>query len=674
MVRHLEGLNAEQRRAATTTEGPLLVLAGAGTGKTRVVTARIAHLLHEGVGAERVLALTFTNKAAAEMRARVAALVGAKRGRALFAGTFHAFCARTLRAHAEAAGLPESFTIADASDQLAAVRSALRGLAPANGPAAPAPLLARISLLKSRLAGPERALEEAGDAREAHFARVYALYEEHLRRTRTVDFDDLLLFTVRLLSRRARVRDALRARYRYVLVDEYQDTNAPQYEIVRLLGAKHRNVCVVGDDDQSIYGWRGADVSRILGFDRDFPGATVVRLETNYRSTRPILEAANAVIRNNGARHEKSLRAAAGDGPPVRVFRAEDEEREAEEVVRDVCALVQRRAARLGEVAILFRTALQSRPFEAELRRRSIPYVLVGGMSFFDRKEVRDLVAFLRLVANPDDEMSLLRVADRPPRGVGRTALDRVLEHAAKAGLRPSEVLARAGEVEGVAGATADAIARFYAALAGARRPGVAATVRAVIEAVDYRTEVERCYEDPLARQARWAAVEEVCGLAESHERREARPSLARFLEELTLSGEDDGTPEDASRRDALTLMTLHAAKGLEFAHVYLAGVEEGLLPHAKSLEGNALEEERRLLYVGITRARRHLTLTYAKRRAHRGRRTEVLPSRFLFEMRGETPPESWRPWGATPPAEAPARRPPTRPGARRRARRGSSA
>jgi DNA helicase-2/ATP-dependent DNA helicase PcrA len=480
---------------------------------------------------------------------------------------------------------------------------------------------------------------------------VWEKYDAQLRRSRALDFDDLLLYALKVLHARGGPREALRARHRYLLVDEYQDTNGPQYEIVRELAGGHRNLCVVGDDDQSIYGWRGADVKKILGFERDFAGATVVRLETNYRSTQPILEAANRVIRNNPSRHEKTLRAHQGTGPPVRYVRADDETGEAERIVREIRALVEDGQAALGDVAILFRTGPQARVFEAELRSERVPYVLVGGMSFFDRKEVRDVIAYLKLLVNPDDEVALLRVINCPPRGIGKASIDRVLEFAASHEVPASAAFVRASEIDGVPAAATDGAAAFFAALERVRRqPGrLVERVAELLEAMSYKLEVERCYDDAGMREARWAAVEEVLNFAENHERRHAGDegrSLTRFLQELALEADDDPTVADETGRAAVTLMTLHAAKGLEFPRVYLVGVEEGLLPHRRAVAEDTIDEERRLTYVGITRARRHLTLSWTKTRARHGHRLDTMPSRFLYELRGEQPPKGWVPEG----------------------------
>ncbi len=659
----LQGLNPEQRKAVTTLDGPVLVLAGAGSGKTRVITVRIAWLLKQYVSPTNILAMTFTNKAAAEMRERVAKLIGKKRADELTVGTFHSFCVRVLREHGAAIDVSPKFSICDASDQMAALKGALRELRIGEAAIQPSALQAKISLLKNRLVTSAQFLETAADDRDELVGRAWQRYEEHLRRARTLDFDDLLTMTLRLLREAPKVRESLAKRYRYVLVDEYQDTNAPQYEIVRAIAGTHRNLCVVGDDDQSIYGWRGADVQKILGFERDFAPATVVRLETNYRSTEPILQAANKVIAHNPNRHGKTLRSALGAGEPVAIQRLEDETAEADHVAIEIQKLVARGAAKLSDCAILFRTATQPRAFEAQLRARAVPYVLIGGMSFFDRKEVRDVLAYLRLVDNSDDEVSLLRVINCPPRGIGKSTVERVLEFATSHGTSVNRAFDQAAEIEGVPPAAIEAALSFRDKLATftkrSERADLVSLVRGVIEAVDYRTEVDRAYPDAPTREDRWSTVMEIVNFAENHARRKSGATLSSFLEALTLSADDQKEESPTQTRDAVTLMSLHAAKGLEFPRVFLVGVEEGLLPHARSVAEDTVEEERRLMYVGITRAQRVLTITITKTRAKYGTRVESMPSRFLFEMTGQKPPKGWRALGADSAAKGEEAQPP---------------
>jgi DNA helicase II / ATP-dependent DNA helicase PcrA len=641
----LASLNPAQREAVSTTEGPLLVLAGAGTGKTRVITTRIAYLLSRGVDAGNILAVTFTNKAAGEMRERVSHLAGPQ-AKGITVGTFHAFCAKVLRDHGHALGLPKKFAICDASDQLSAVKSAMRELRVHETAMHPSALMARMSLAKNRMETPEGFLAAGTSGRDQLVGSVWQRYREFLARTRSLDFDDLLLETVRLLREHDAVRAHYRQKYRYVLVDEYQDTNHPQYEIVKQIGGTHRNVCVVGDDDQSIYGWRGADIQKILGFHRDFEGAKVVRLQTNYRSTRPILDAANAVIRKNAARHEKALESARGHGEPVRFTRLADETAEALFVVREMRNLLRLEEAKPQDFAILCRTQVQFRPFEGELRANGLPYVVSGGMSFFDRKEVRDIVAYLKLAVNPRDETSLLRIINTPARGVGKASLDRVLAFATNEGITAGEAFERASEIEGLSPPAVGGYRKLREAIdgSGLSDAGHQLVVRLerFLETIAYRDEVTRLYTDPMTREARWAGVLEVLNFAENHVRRSSEPSLHGFLEDIALTSGDAPGEQTEVRKDAVMLMTLHAAKGLEFPHVFLVGMEEGLLPHARAVAEGAVEEERRLAYVGITRAMKTLTMSFAFERAKHGRLARSVPSRFLFEAQGEELPAGW--------------------------------
>jgi DNA helicase-2/ATP-dependent DNA helicase PcrA len=661
MEKLLEGLNEAQREAVRTIDGPVLVLAGAGTGKTRVITVRTGWLLAHGIAAENVLAMTFTRKAAGEMRERIGKLVGAKRAEMLTIGTFHAFCARYLRDHARAAGLPPNFTICDASDQQAIARAVLRELHVGTTTMQPSALQARISLAKNRLETPEALLERPGDDRDELVARGWRKYEEQLARARMLDFDDLLLVTCRVLTQDAALRRELETRFRYVMVDEYQDTNGPQFEIVRAISGKHRNLCVVGDDDQSIYGWRGADVQKILSFEKHFPRAKTVRLETNYRSTQPILDAANRLIGNNPKRHEKTLASSLGPGETIRYVRGEDETGEADWIAYEISQGVRDRRLRHGDCAVLFRSNTQPRVFEQQFRARGLPYVLVGGMSFFDRKEVRDVLAYLRLAANANDEPSFLRVVNCPPRGVGKGTLGKALEFATARGISIVEAFERGGGSEGWNEAAVQSVHGLREKLArfGAKDPGrtLVHWMRELLEAVDYRSEVDRAYPDAKTREDRWNAVTQVLDMAENHVRREPRAGLTTFLESLTLSAEDPRDEGETPKKDAVTLMTVHAAKGLEFPRVYIAGAEEGILPHARSVADDTVEEERRLMYVAITRAQRVLTVTWAKSRSKYGTRVETSPSRFVFEMRGEAPPKGWRGAGAASEAPTPGKR-----------------
>jgi DNA helicase II / ATP-dependent DNA helicase PcrA len=665
MSKLLEGLNAEQRLAVTTLNGPLLVLAGAGTGKTRVITHRIAHMVAKGVPATSILAMTFTNKAAGEMKERIARLVPGAASDGLTVGTFHSFCAKALRQFADKAGVRRNFGICDADDQLVAIKQAMRQLQIPEQKIQPRVCLARVSLLKNRLITAKKLIGSSDDWEDI-IGRVYEQYDRQLRTSGVVDFDDLLLYMVKLLKD-PKTLELFRKRYRYLLIDEYQDTNGPQYEIVKQIGGKHRNVCVVGDDDQSIYGWRGADVSKILHFEKDFPKPVVVRLETNYRSTNEILEGANAVIRNNGSRHEKSLRSAAGSGAPIRITKTDDEQLEAQFVVEDLVERVRETNSPLGEFAILFRTQVQPRLFEMQLRQKNIAYNLVGGLSFFDRKEVRDVLAYLRLIANPADELSLLRVINTPARGVGTTSVEKALAVAAEKRLPLANVFLRGAEFPALQSGAVAAVQQFLGTLGNLRNmtsgPQLVELVKRLLVDVRYGEEIVRCYPDEGTRTMRWDAINEIMNMVEMHVRQRKNASLTSFLEDLALTATEEAEDEAESRSDRVTLMTLHSAKGLEFGEVYLVGMEEGLLPHAKSIQDGGIEEERRLAYVGITRARRRLTLTYTGSRAKYGQRTATIPSRFLYELRGKKPPTLEKP------VPAPKPEPPKK---RRRKRRSS--
>ena len=659
MSRFTKGLNPEQRTAVETTEGPLLVLAGAGTGKTRVITHRIAHLLDRGVNPRSILAMTFTNKAAGEMKARIGSLVSRKAAGDLTVGTFHSFCVKALRRHAGKVGVRPNFGICAPDDQLAAMKQVQRELQIPEADLNPRVSLGRVSLFKNRLTGPE-ALMASEDEHESNLGHAYQRYDLALRASGLLDFDDLLLYMVRLLDDE-KLRGRFQKRFRYLLVDEYQDTNGPQYEIVRRIGGEHRNVCVVGDDDQSIYGWRGADVSKILNFEKDFPRATVVRLETNYRSTEQILAGANAVIRHNTARHEKALRSAAGAGEEITVTRLPDEESEAAWVVEDILDRVSRDRNPLGDFAVLFRTAVQPRAFETQLRRHGIPYNLIGGMSFFDRKEVRDMLAFLKLVANPDDELSLLRVINVPPRGIGAGSIEKMLAVSARNQTSLAEVIRRGESFPELPAGAAGAARRFLRTLEDLQPlqegTDLVRLVRELVKAVDYDAEIRKRYADEVTRTKRREAVAEIMNMAEAHARRDRKANLVSFLEDVALTA-DDRDEEDEADDDRITLMTLHSAKGLEFNQVYLVGAEEGLLPHLRSIQDGTIEEERRLAYVGITRARRRLTLTCTRTRARYGQRATVRPSRFLYEMRGKEPPPEVIEDAEPAPAKLPAKKP----------------
>ena len=634
-------LNPAQREAVCTLSGPLLVLAGAGTGKTRVVTHRIAELIRQGTAAERILAVTFTNKAAAEMQQRASALLGKRIPQRPEISTFHSLCVRILRRQIQHLGYPPQFTICDRHDQESVARAVLREINVPNESLRPGDLLYFIGRWKTASVDPQQAAATAQTDKEHLAAAGYRRYQKTLRARGAVDFDDLLVFTQDLFARFPGARKAEAARFSQLLIDEYQDTNENQYRIVRALAAAHRNLCVVGDDDQSIYGWRGAEVAHILRFKHDWPEAKVVRLEDNYRSTAEILGLANKLIVFNRERHEKVLRAARPGGEKPRIVQCQDETDEARQIVADLQSRLRAPGAQPRDFAILFRTNEQPRPFEMELRRVGLPYVLVGGMSFYDRKEVRDILAYLKLLVAPHDEPALLRVINNPPRGIGPATVTALLEQAVKQGKPLWEVMHEASD--SLNPAATDAIGKFQAMIARNQQrlehDSLVEVAGDLIQEIGYRRELARLYKDPNEEQTRWAAVEEVVNALGRYQQRAKRPRLAEFLDEIAVGDREDADEKESQlARNAIALMTLHSAKGLEFPQVYLVGMEEGLLPHHRAVTdgGAAIEEERRLCYVGVTRAQDRLTLSLALGRMKWGKSRPTDPSRFLFELTGQ--------------------------------------
>jgi DNA helicase-2/ATP-dependent DNA helicase PcrA len=666
-------LNPAQLDAVRTLSGPLLVLAGAGTGKTRVVTYRIAALIRKGIRPERILAVTFTKKAAAEMQQRAATLLGGKggsngrprRGKQAETprpeiSTFHSLCVRILRRNIQRLGYPEKFVICDRNEQESQARTVLRELRAPSAALAPGDLLGFIGRWKTLGMRPDDALSIARGDREDLAAAGYRRYQDNLKKIGAVDFDDLLLLTEEVLGKFAPVRRAESARFDHVLIDEYQDTNHSQYHIVKALAKDHRNLCVVGDDDQSIYAWRGAEVTHILRFQNDWPGAKVVRLEDNYRSTEAIIDYANTLIAFNRQRHEKTLRAAKKGGDRPGIMQCKDETDEATRIVGHIRAILDTRKTQPRDIAILCRTNEQPRSFETELRRANVPYVLIGGMSFFDRKEVRDLLAYLKVIDNPHDEPALRRIINTPPRGIGDTAQKRLLDEATRQGKFLWDVLADAIVVDGIDAKTSDSVQRFVQLIEKFRaelsKHSIAQLVAHVINETAYRDMLAKLYPDPQERESRYNSLEEIINAAASYESRRSKKSvcLSGFLDDVMLNEQDDSDDKESQlERNAVALMTLHSAKGLEFPRVYLVGMEEGILPHKRSIEveGPAIDEERRLCYVGVTRAREHLTLSFALTRRKWGKPRPTAPSRFLYEMTGQA--ENFRPEGADRPGVA---------------------
>ncbi len=639
-------LNPPQREAVRTLSGPLLVLAGAGTGKTRVVTHRIAELIRQGTSPERILAVTFTRKAAGEMLERASALLrtkGRKQKLRPQISTFHSQCVKILRRHIDKLGYPARFTICDRGDQESEARGALREIRCPNESLRPGDLLAIISGWKSRSVEPAQAASVAETDKEHLAAAAYRRYQNNLKTKGVVDFDDLLLLVQRLFAKHAAVRREEASYFDHVLIDEYQDTNQSQYQIVRGLAMGHRNLCVVGDDDQSIYGWRGAEVEHILRFQEDWPDAKVIRLEDNYRSTSAILDYANTLIAFNRLRHEKVLRAARAGGTRPRVLQLPDENQEAEKVVGDIQHLLSQPGVAARDFAILCRTNEQPRSFETALRKAKLPYVLVGGMSFFDRKEVRDLLAYLKIIENPHDEASLLRIINTPSRSIGNSTVKSLVEAATSRGGHIWDLLPTAGNEGILAPAAAQAAQKFHTLIESLRTIGPGCKlqdlVSLVVEKTNYRNELNRIYPDPNDRDTRNASLEEVINAAANYQGQSKETDLRGFLDEVALGGQDTNDDKDKQlRNNAIALMTLHSAKGLEFPYVYMVGMEEGILPHKRSIaaDGNAIDEERRLCYVGVTRAQEQLTLSFSLTRRKWGKAHDTVPSRFLYEMTGQ--------------------------------------
>jgi DNA helicase-2/ATP-dependent DNA helicase PcrA len=623
----LRGLNPEQREAVLHAKGPLLVLAGAGSGKTRVITHRIARLVEAGADPRGIVAVTFTNKAAEEMRGRVQKLVGAAVPVG-FVGTFHSWSLRFLRRNHAAAALPPRFSIADSADSLALVKEAMSELGLSEQMLPPGSVRSRISHAKNALVSAKEFESAQSDFAGERIAKVYWLYEKTLAAAGALDFDDLILRSVRLLESRGDVLASERRRTRHLLIDEYQDTNVSQDALVRFLGEGADSFCAVGDEDQSIYRWRGAEVEHILRFDEDFPAARVVALERNYRSTAKILEAASAVVSHNRRRRPKRLRADRGEGSRVRLWLFDEDRSEAEAVAREIGSA--ERAP--SEVAILYRTNAQSRSFEEELVRRRIPYVVVGGMKFYERAEVKDALSYLRLAVRPDDDLAFRRVVNVPARGIGAATLDRISSASAAAGRSWWEVSGEA--LPGLADRARVALRRFRTLVLDLQEKAESYSPSALLEHLLEASGYAALYEGSEEREdvARRENLQELVSSAREFERRNAEgAAIAEYLDAVSLATDADAVPAGGG---AVTLSTLHAAKGLEFKAVYVVGLEEGYLPHGNSGDdAEELEEERRLLYVGMTRAEDQLTLTLAERRLVYGKVQFRSPSRFLDEL-----------------------------------------
>jgi DNA helicase II / ATP-dependent DNA helicase PcrA len=638
---YLSDLNPAQREAVLATEGPVLVVAGAGSGKTRVLTHRIAHLVTAcGVKPNEILAITFTNKAAGEMKRRLESTLGDVAQR-MWVMTFHAACGRILRREAPRLAYRSNFTIYDQADQVRVVKAIVEeeGWDPKRF--VPRGIHAQISSAKNQLVGPEEYAQRVGSFYEQTVAAVYDRYQRRLHASNAMDFDDLLMRTVEVLENHPDARDKWQKAFRYVLVDEYQDTNHAQYRLLQLLAGAHGNVFAVGDPDQSIYAFRGADIRNILEFERDFGGAQVIALEQNYRSTNAILRAANSLIANNRERKPKNLFSELGEGDPVRALEVEDEHAEARFVASELAGLFDEGYAG-AEIAVFYRTNAQSRVLEDVLVRQEIPYQVIGGPRFYERAEIKDAVAYLQVIDNPFDAVSLTRIANRPRRGIGDASIARLQVYADAQGLSLFEALDHAEEA-GVGGAPLKAVRRLHTLLqelmAGALELPVSELLEKVLDRSGY-IEALRA-ERTIEAQGRIENLLELGGVTLEYQEAAESPTLSEFLQQISLFSDQDALAEEGTR---VTLMTLHNAKGLEFRAVFLVGMEEGVFPHARSVEEQGIEEERRLAYVGLTRAQERLTLTHASTRSLWGSRDYRTPSRFLEELPDEIEHERLRP------------------------------
>ncbi|MGP4080068.1 DNA helicase PcrA [Pseudalkalibacillus sp. R45] len=637
--RLLSGLNPEQKKAVKHTEGPLLIMAGAGSGKTRVLTHRIAYLLVEkGVAPWNILAITFTNKAAREMQSRVATITGPV-AESIWISTFHSMCVRILRRDSDRIGINRNFTILDATDQLSVIKQALKDLNLDTKKFDARGILGTISSAKNELKTAADFQKTAQGMYEEVAADVYEVYEKQLRKNHALDFDDLIMSTIKLFQRVPEVLEHYQRKFQYIHVDEYQDTNRAQYVLVNLLAERYRNLCVVGDSDQSIYRWRGADIANILSFEQDYADAEVILLEQNYRSTKRILQAANEVIQNNTGRKPKNLWTDNTDGQNISYYQADSEHTESYFIVGKIKEML------LGErkpsdVAILYRTNAQSRVIEEALVKSNIAYQIVGGTKFYDRKEIKDILAYLRLIANPDDDISLSRIINVPRRGIGASTLDKIVQHAAMHDLSIMDAL---GEVElmGLSARFVNALTEFRDQVMNWSKMqeylSVTELTEEVLEKTGYKDALKK--EKTIESQSRLENLDEFLSVTQEFEKQNEDKSLIAFLTDLALIADIDKMDDDEEdkKKDGVVLMTLHSAKGLEFPVVFLMGLEEGIFPHSRSLfDDDEMEEERRLAYVGITRAEEELFLTNAKMRTLYGKTTMNAPSRFINEIPDE--------------------------------------
>ena len=629
----LTGLNKEQQQAVQHTEGPLLILAGAGSGKTKVLTVRVAHLLAQGVNPYEILAITFTNKAAKEMKSRVEGLVGDVANR-IWLSTFHSFCAKFLRFEIDSfLGYNSNFTIYDTSDSQAVIKAALKALNLDDKYYPVGAMIAAISDAKNQLLFTSDFRKQARDFYQQKVADVYEYYERELRKNNALDFDDLLLVAVKLLQSNAAVLDKYSHRFRYVMIDEYQDTNHAQYLLAKLLASHWKNIAVVGDADQSIYAWRGADIQNILDFEKDYPNCTSIKLEQNYRSTKIILDAANAVIDNNEGRPEKNLWTDKTEGAKIQHFTAQSEHEEAAFIGDTIAKKHDIHDVPYGDMAILYRTNAQSRVLEEALIKRALPYTMVGGTKFYDRKEIKDVLAYLRVLYNPFDDLSLLRIINVPKRSIGVTTVAKLQEYARANGTSLFMTLTQLHLIDSIKGKTKEKLEEFgiliFTLVSEMENRTVLDILESILDRTGYLAQLEEST-DPQD-QARAENIGELLSVAKDFQDTNPSGTVEDFLEQVALVNDVDSFEQEESK---VTLMTLHAAKGLEFPIVFLCGLEEGLFPHSRTLMNpEEIEEERRLAYVGITRAEKELYISNATTRTVFGRTSSYLPSRFIDEI-----------------------------------------
>ncbi len=635
----LQGMNPEQEKAIKTTDGPLLIMAGAGSGKTRVLTHRIAYLLVEKeVYPSKILAITFTNKAAREMRERIDKILGPGTGESMWVSTFHSMCVRILRRDIDRLGFSRSFSILDTSDQLTVIKNILKEQNIDPKRYDPRSMLNAISSAKNICIDEETYEAQMNEHNpfEKTVAQVYKAYQKRLRKNQSLDFDDLIMTTLTLFKRVPDVLEYYQNRFQYIHVDEYQDTNKAQYELVQLLAQKFKNICVVGDSDQSIYRWRGADIQNILSFEKDYPEAEVIMLEQNYRSSQRILQAANDVISNNQSRYPKVLRTENMEGEKVELFRATDEQQEAQFVVQKIQELMELENRTLNDFAILYRTNAQSRVMEEVLVKSNMAYTIVGGTKFYDRKEIKDLLAYLRLIANNDDDLSLSRIINEPKRNIGATSFERMAVYALE---QDRSILDALNEVDfmGLPPRAVKSVVEFHSLIRNLTQMqeflSVTEIVEQVLDKTGYRAMLKN--ENTIEAESRLENIEEFLSVTKAFEEKSEDKSLVAFLTDLALISDIDKLDEDQDvSQGNIILMTMHAAKGLEFPVVFIIGMEENIFPHARSIGDNEeMEEERRLAYVGITRAEERLFLTCAQARTIFGRGSYNSPSRFIGEI-----------------------------------------